>query len=49
MQNNSNDFQLLDNLECPICIDYFDIPMECLSCNNVFCKKCLDDSNKYKI
>ena len=38
---------LLQNLECPICLDVMDHAKE-LQCGHVFCKCCLDDLVQFK-
>jgi hypothetical protein len=46
MQSES---EILESLKCPICIDFADDPMECIHCNNIFCRNCLGNSNPIKI
>ena len=38
-----------DQLQCPICLDYYDSPIVCCNyCQNRFCEKCAIDSKKKK-
>lgn len=40
MENN-----LLENLKCPICLDYANNPYECNDCFHIYCKDCLNEKN----
>ena len=37
--------KLKDSITCPLCINIFINPLICLKCQNVYCKKCIDDWN----
>ena len=38
------DKKILDNKICPICLNLIWDPVDCLKCQNIFCKYCLDSS-----
>jgi len=39
----SDTLDLMENLKCPVCLEFANDPMECLSCSNIFCKLCVTD------
>ena len=38
---DKTDSEMLETLKCPLCLDFAENAMECVHCNNIFCKKCL--------
>jgi hypothetical protein len=39
----SDTIDIMENLKCPVCLEFANDPMECLSCSNIFCKLCVTD------
>ena len=55
MENYFNDYTIIkdniytvfkDLIECPLCLGVFVDPVMCTNCQNVYCKKCIDDWTK---
>ena len=35
-----------DDINCPICLDILTEPQMCMNCQNVYCKKCIEEWSK---
>ena len=44
--NFNINFNLLDHLQCALCLDIYDDP-KCLVCNHSFCKTCIDETLQF--
>ena len=52
MENYFNDYTIIedeiytafkDSIKCPLCLNIFVDPVMCINCQNIYCKKCIED------